>query len=207
MSISPRQALFVSILLILFGAGILSVIGTVPAMLGLSALLLYNCIYTPLKRKTAFAGLAGAVSGALPPAIGWAAVGKEIFDAQLLVIILLFFIWQMPHSWMLMLRHKDDYEKAGLPSIVSIFGKRGTERITAAWLSAAAALGISMPAWNITSLPISSIALVTVGAWLVLQSRHMFYERSYHTAFRTSYYYILLVMTTVSLDNMAQHYF
>jgi protoheme IX farnesyltransferase len=73
----------------------------------------YSLIYTPLKRVTSLSTIVGAVPGALPPVIGWAAArGALTIEAWVLFAIV--FFWQMPHvlavSWM----YRDDYERGGI---------------------------------------------------------------------------------------------
>jgi hypothetical protein len=82
----------------------------------------YNGVYTFLKRKSPFAAIPGAVIGAIPPAIGWiCGKGALSFDPQILALSFFFFIWQVPHFWLLLLNFGRDYEKAGFPSLTRIF--------------------------------------------------------------------------------------
>ena len=108
------------------------------AQLGILAMIWYNFIYTPLKRKTAFAVIPGSVIGAIPPMVGWTAAGGSIADPQLIVLGFFFFIWQVPHFWLLMLKYGKEYEKAGYPSITSMIGKEQIKRATFMWTAATA---------------------------------------------------------------------
>src|SRR5206468_10452850 len=77
------------------------------------SLLSYAFIYTPLKRVSSIAVFVGAISGALPPAIGYVcATGKIDFIAVLLFSIQ--FLWQFPHFWAIAWIQHDDYKKAGI---------------------------------------------------------------------------------------------
>ena len=77
-------------------------------------LLLYVFVYTPSKRIGPFCVLVGAVPGALPPVIGWAAASGSIsFEAWLLFAIV--FIWQLPHFAAIAWLYRDDYRRAGFP--------------------------------------------------------------------------------------------
>lgn len=86
------------------------------AALGAAAAVWYNAVYTPLKRLTQFAFLAGAVSGSLPPLIGCAAAGGRLNEASI-VFSLLMYLWQMVHCAVLQARYREDYERAGFPLI------------------------------------------------------------------------------------------
>ena len=87
------------------------------ALLGLITVVWYNGIYTPLKRVTAFAAIPGGVVGAIPPVIGWVSGGGDPTDARIIVVAFFFFVWQVPHFWLLLMRIGGDYERAGLPSL------------------------------------------------------------------------------------------
>jgi len=85
------------------------------ALLAGMTLATYVFVYTPLKRATSTCVLVGAVSGALPPVIGWAAAGPLSIGAWLLFAIL--FFWQLPHFAAIAWLHRDDYARAGYPML------------------------------------------------------------------------------------------
>ncbi len=73
----------------------------------------YLFLYTPLKRKTPLCSVVGAVPGALPPVIGWAAARGELgLEAWVLFSIL--FLWQLPHTLAIARLYRDDYARAGI---------------------------------------------------------------------------------------------
>jgi protoheme IX farnesyltransferase len=74
----------------------------------------YVLVYTPLKTRTSLATLVGAVPGALPPVIGWAAATGDITLPALVLFGIVFF-WQMPHFLAIAWMHRDDYARAGIP--------------------------------------------------------------------------------------------
>ncbi len=74
----------------------------------------YALLYTPLKRRTSFATVVGAVPGALPPVIGWAAARGAI-DPATGVLFAIVFLWQLPHFLAIAWLYRDDYARAGLP--------------------------------------------------------------------------------------------
>ena len=97
---------------------------------GLLALtiLYYVLIYTVwLKRRTPQNIVIGGVSGALPPLIGWAAVGGEI-GVGALVLFAIIFLWTPPHSWALALFRNADYVAANVPMMPVVAGERSTKR-------------------------------------------------------------------------------
>jgi protoheme IX farnesyltransferase len=92
-----------------------------PLAAALAALTLvsYVLVYTPLKRTTALNTLVGAIPGALPPVIGWAAVrGSLSAGAGVLFVVL--FLWQMPHFLAIAWIYRADYDRAGLRMLPAI---------------------------------------------------------------------------------------
>jgi protoheme IX farnesyltransferase len=116
-------------ILIIYSYGNLLASGT-----GLFTILWYNGIYTYSKRITAFAVVPGAITGALPPLIGWLAAGGGIMDKPILFLEFLFFTGQIPHFWLLILKYGQEYHKAGIPTISDIFSKDQINRLTFTWV-------------------------------------------------------------------------
>ena len=81
--------------------------------LGLAVCAVYNGLYTPLKPVTSLALLLGGVSCAAPPLAGWLAGGGRMADPRILVVAGAFYIWQVPHFWLIAQAHARDYERAG----------------------------------------------------------------------------------------------
>lgn len=104
------------------------------ALIGLFTVLWYNGIYTYLKRITAFAVVPGALTGALPPLIGWVAAGGGIVDKPIIFLEFLFFTGQIPHFWLLILKYGEEYNKAGIPNLTDIFTKDQIRRLTFTWV-------------------------------------------------------------------------
>jgi protoheme IX farnesyltransferase len=105
--------------------GVLSVVGLallaafstwLAAGLALATLVIYLCIYTPLKRVSPLATVIGAVPGALPPLIGWTASHGSIALGGL-ALFLIVFLWQIPHFMAIAWLYRDDYGAAGFPML------------------------------------------------------------------------------------------
>jgi len=82
------------------------------AVLGAATVASYLFVYTPLKRITVLNTLVGAVPGALPPLIGWAAATGELSAAGWALFAIVFF-WQLPHFMAICWLYRDDYSSAG----------------------------------------------------------------------------------------------
>jgi len=90
-----------------YGANLLA------AALGLFTLLSYLLLYTPLKQRSRACTTVGAIPGAMPPLIGYAAAGHGI-DAGALALFLILFVWQFPHFDAIAWMYRDDYARGGI---------------------------------------------------------------------------------------------
>ena len=88
----------------------------VAAALALATIGVYLAIYTPMKRRSAMATLVGAVPGALPPLIGWAAARGTVSTGGLTLFAIVF-LWQIPHFMAIAWIYRDDYARAGFPML------------------------------------------------------------------------------------------
>jgi len=116
-------------------------LGPVVGVLGLFTFVTYVLIYTPLKRITELHTAVGALSGATPPLIGWAAA-RGTLDAGAWILAGILFLWQFPHFLAIEAMYRDDYEKAGI-RVLPVSEPTG-------WAAAAvmvAALGLLLP-WS-----------------------------------------------------------
>ncbi|MGH7895860.1 MAG: heme o synthase, partial [Candidatus Binatia bacterium] len=112
--LAPRDALVFG--LVLLATGLLYLFRLVSPLAGaLTATIAvtYLLVYTPLKPVTSLCSLVGAIPGALPPVVGWAAARGDVgFEAWLLFAIM--FLWQVPHTLAIGTLYRDDYRRAGI---------------------------------------------------------------------------------------------
>lgn len=168
--------------------------GPAAFMLALSALVIYNGLYTPLKRRTGIAILVGAVAGALPPAIGWAMSGAGLDSPLLLALCLLFYLWQMPHFWMLLARHGEDYKRAGLPTLSDRLSSRQLRRISMTWIAATSAASLMLPLFGATTTSGALILVVAASSFLFITGALSLFSVKHEYVFAHSNIYMLLVM-------------
>jgi len=117
----------------------------VAAYLAAATLLIYLAFYTPMKRRTSFCVTIGAVSGAIPPVIGWTAIdGTMTLGAWVLFGIL--FAWQMPHFLALAWVYRDQYAQAGFV-MLSRRDPKGTWAALQSLLYSVALLGFALIPW------------------------------------------------------------
>lgn len=115
--INPASALKTSVALIASGFLLLLLLRPLTAFLGLGTVVIYNIIYTGLKRVTLLAVIPGALVGALPPIMGFTATGGTFFPPGIILFAGFMFMWQMPHFWLILMKYRVDYEKAGFRSL------------------------------------------------------------------------------------------
>src|SRR5216110_3199136 len=114
---SPRDALILGCLLSVAGIVYLNLTcNSLSALLAAATIVIYIFAYTPLKRVSTFNTLIGAIPGALPPVVGWAAAtGRADIGGWSLFAIL--FFWQMPHFFAIAWMYREDYARAGFEMI------------------------------------------------------------------------------------------
>ena len=102
------------------------------AGVALATLVSYVAVYTPLKRRSPLSTLVGAVPGALPPVIGWAAA-RGTLGVEAWVLFGIVFFWQLPHFHALSWMHRDDFRRANLPimAVIDESGRRNAKQALA----------------------------------------------------------------------------
>ena len=95
---------------------IAAVSNALAAGVALATLVIYVAVYTPLKRVTSFSTVVGAIPGALPPIVGWAAASGEI-GPKAWTLFGIMFLWQLPHFLAIAWMYRDDYARASLPML------------------------------------------------------------------------------------------
>ncbi|HVO17980.1 MAG TPA: heme o synthase [Anaeromyxobacter sp.] len=156
--LDPMLALGLGVAVPAFALPLLALAGgRLSAFLALVALVSYVLVYTPLKRRSPMALVAGAVPGAIPPAMGWAAVTGRL-DAGALALFAVLFAWQLPHFLSVSLYLRDDYARGGLPVFALVHGERATRAAilaTTLLLAAAsvlpAAAGLAGPGYAVAA--------------------------------------------------------
>lgn len=199
--ISADWALFVAVLFCGAGFYTLSCIEAhtlVILGLGAGALLWYNGVYTYLKRITAYAAVPGALVGAIPPAVGWASGGGIVLDGAIVELSFFFFLWQIPHFWLLLLLHSKDYEAAGLPTLSRRLSEAQIKRVTGMWIIAVAAAGLLLAISNDVGIP-WIVAILIGSVWLGLDAAGFVWRRKqldlcFPTFMRVNAYAFLLMV-------------
>ncbi len=133
--ISRLHALMIALIEITGGILVLYFYVNAEALfLGLLALVWYNLIYTPMKKVTAHAVIPGSFIGAIPPLAGWVASGASLFDAGAWSVALFFFVWQVPHFYLLALKFGPQYQRAGFPTLTARYSDKYLRILILFWV-------------------------------------------------------------------------
>lgn len=162
---------------LLCGSGGLAVLaigpGTVPALLGLAALAWYLTVYTPLKRASSLAVIAGTPCGAIPPLIGWLAAGGTLPSPQPLALALFMVLWQVPHYWLLALPDRMELQAAGF-RVLPPLSDRQLLAVSHRWILGLALISLLLPALDLPVAPLLqglliglALAMAFTSGWLL----------------------------------------
>lgn len=204
--LQPVWALFWGLASATAGVGVLAwLVNLLAAGLALSVVLLYTLVYTPLKRRSSFSTLVGAVCGAIPPLIGWAASASRLETGAWLLAALLF-VWQMPHFFALGWLYRQDYELGGY-KMLPVVDSRGdlTCRVLLMFAMVLVPLGLTVTLAGVAG-PIFGLGSALLGlVWLATGYR-LYRQRTDVNARRVflgSLVYLPLVLVLMVADRGA----
>lgn len=183
--VAPAEALAFGLAICALGHAFLVASGWLTALLGLASAATYVLLYTPLKRVTSLCTVVGAVPGALPPMMGWAAARGRL-DAGAWALFAILFLWQLPHFLALAWMYREDYARGGFPMLPVADregGSTGRQAIlySAALLPATLLAGMLVSAgeaylWSALALGLLFLAFSARFAWTrtVASARSLF---------------------------------
>ncbi len=167
--IGVRHALIIALVEIAAGVFILlDFVNTMALILGLTALVWYNAIYTPLKKLTPHAVIPGSVIGAIPPLAGWVAAGRSVTDPEAWAMAFFFFIWQVPHFYLLALKFGPQYEDAGFPTIRQRYSVRNQRWLIFLWVVLTAAVASSLYFFGVIRSAAALLLISLSSVWLII---------------------------------------
>jgi protoheme IX farnesyltransferase len=174
------------------------------AALAAATLLGYVGVYTPLKRKSSLSTVVGAIPGAVPPMIGWAAVTGTLGPGAWALFALLFF-WQMPHFLAIAWIYRADYARGGFP-MLSVDDADGLRTSRQALIYCAALVPVSLlPAALGLAGGVYFAGALVAGAWFLTASAAFALDRSAAAAKRlmlVSVFYLPAVLAALAADRL-----
>jgi protoheme IX farnesyltransferase len=185
--------------LILFAAG-----NFTAAIIGLITIFWYNVIYTYSKRITAFAVVPGAITGALPPLIGWVAAGGGVWDRPIIFLEFLFFTGQIPHFWLMIMKYGEEYKNAGMPSLTDVFSSNQINRLTFIWVVSSIFAAIFLCYFGIIQSIILMVILLVASAltiWKFSDLIRIPVDRNNYTRYSMALYLYFLVVIVLLISD------
>ena len=197
---------------LLLGSGGLAILvagtGARPALLGLVTLAWYLAVYTPLKRLTSLAVLAGTPCGAVPPLLGWLAGGGLFPAPQPLALALFMLLWQVPHYWLLALPDRDELRSAGF-RVLPELSERQLLAVSQRWLLGLTLATLLLPTLDLPATPQLqrllvglALALAAAASWLCHQS--LFPAQTARRLRRLLHLYLALVLLVLLTDALTK---
>ena len=201
--IEPAVALAYGVLLVLWGVVLLAtLVNLLSAFVALLTAFLYVLVYTPLKKITWLNTPIGAIPGALPPVIGWAA-GADSLGPGAWALFAILFLWQHPHFYAIAWMYRDDYRAAGY-KMLSVIDPTGHRVFRQAILFSLALIPASIV---LSALGLSGqlylIGAVFLGSALLAATLHFAQHRQRADARRVllaSVVYLPLLLALIILD-------
>jgi heme o synthase len=176
--------------------------GRLAALIGAFTLITYLFCYTPLKQRTWWSTTVGAIPGALPPVIGYAAAaGTLTREAWVLAAIL--FLWQFPHFYAIAWMYKDDYARAGI-RMLPVIEPDGRSTARQILVYGMALIPVSLtPALMGMAGKVYGLGALVLGLWFLYSGVRVALERTRVRARRvlvTSVLYLPLIYGLMLLD-------
>lgn len=203
--VTLQSVLLIIVSFALAGSILIALAANITALaLSWLAFLSYNAIYTPLKKITPFAVIPGSLVGSFPVMAGWAAAGGDVFDPRLIAVTAFFFIWQIPHFWLLMDMYSADYERANFPTLRMYFSDKVLAVLTYLWMAILALTSVFFVTTGIVDSLVPQIAIAALGIWLILGTYSIIpgggEKRTVKSAFMKINIYVLAVTLVVMVD-------
>ena len=173
---SVTTAFIIACIFTLLGIIILYTINKQTAMFGAISLILYTCVYTPLKTKTPLAVFVGAIPGAIPFMLGWVAATDD-FGIEPGTLFALQFFWQFPHFWAIGWFLFEDYKKGGFFMLPTGKQDKGTAVQTIMYTIWTLLVSI-IPVFGFTGRLqlsiVSAIIVFILGLWMLYYAIRLF---------------------------------
>ena len=200
--LQPAQALRFGLALSAVGLGLLQAVHPLAALIGALTLLSYVAVYTPLKRVTTLCTVVGAVPGALPPVLGWAAAAGYL-SLEAWVVCAILFLWQLPHFLAIAWLHREEYARAGFRMLPVVDPDGGSTARQLVCYGLALLIASLMPAILGMAGPVYFVGALLAGAWFFGTAVAAAWRRSCAVAsklFMASIGYLPIVLSLLALE-------
>jgi len=207
---TPRTGTLIAVVLIALSlVSIYALLGLTGVNIFAFAFIWYNLMYTPLKKKSALAVVPGAILGVIPPAVGWLVAGNSLMELEFVALAIYFFIWQVPHFWLLVMLFHGDYKDGGYPTAMRLFGQASLQRLTFIWLVFTIQAGIFLVS-VFEPYMTTMVLTVLVGIWAFVSSLELLKESFELKNARSVFWKInaafLAIIILLSIDEYIKHH-
>jgi protoheme IX farnesyltransferase len=185
--INPKTALLIAGGLFCPGIFFLSLTGLISTLLGVFTILLYNVIYTNLKRVTPLAIIPGALVGAVPPLIGFEAAGGSVPGYGIILFSGFMFLWQLPHFWLILLKYHEEYERAGFVTISHLMTENQIRILVFVWVLFSTMLLILFSVTGITFNRHISAFLIPLNIIFISAFHYLLFRKSEKEEIRSAF--------------------
>jgi protoheme IX farnesyltransferase len=201
--LTRRQALVFASACGIVGPGLLSVLTSpLAGFLAAACLVLYVVVYTPMKVRSTMNTMVGAVVGALPPMVGWAAAAGTL-EAGAWVLGAILFIWQIPHFLALAWLYREDYERGGFRMLPGVDPSGSlTFRAIVLYSFALVPAGLMLTLVGATGLVFAagSLALGLAASWVAIRLYRTHSAADARRVFFASIIYLPLLLGLMMVD-------
>lgn len=201
--LKPREALIYGLVTSVLGvAHLWYYLNNAVAATGLFVVVFYVLIYTPLKSRTAWNTIAGAIPGALPPVMGWFASGRGIEKGAVSLFFILFF-WQLPHFFAISWNLRRDYAAAG-SKMISVGDENAKKTKAAIFLSMIFLILASISAYPAGLVgPVYVLWVFVLGIVFLGWSAELLFKKDFNDAkgfFLGSIFYLLMLFILMIIN-------
>lgn len=151
-----------------------------------------------MKRNSVYGTLVGALSGAVPPVVGYCAVTGEC-DGAALILLLMFCLWQMPHSYTIAIFRYRDYEAANIPVLPVAQGIGKAKLHIVLYIAVFALASILLPLNGYTGTAFMAVACTTSFWWLAMALRGYRQDVDIHGWARQVFAFSIFIITALSV--------
>jgi len=207
---TPQTGIIIAVIMIALAMiSIYSLLGLTGVNIFMFAFIWYNAMYTPLKKKSALAVVPGAILGVIPPAIGWLVAGHTLMELEFIALALYFFIWQVPHFWLLVMLFHGDYKDGGYPTAMRLFGQASLQRLTFVWLIFTIQAGVFLVS-IFEPYMVTMLFTIAVGIWAFMSSLELLKDSFELKNARSVFWKInaafLGIIILLSIDEYIKHH-
>jgi protoheme IX farnesyltransferase len=164
--ISPRNTIIFATVLGIVGTFLLAFFtNSLTTAIALLGGIVYVAVYSPLKHRSAHAALAGSVSGAVPPVVGYCAVTNS-FDVGAFILFIIMVLWQMPHFYAIAIYRLNDYKAASVPVFPAQKGIFLTKIHILLYINAFITAALMLTLYGFTGYVYAVVVLILGISWL-----------------------------------------